>query len=140
MPLTKKAMVLFDEKKYKRIAEFAKSRHISVGQVIREAVDAVVSKKGGSEERIKAAMRLTATDAGADWDEFERTVMKAEKEGPQRITVHGHSTAVVISSKEYERLKQPRGSFVSFMRQSPLYGVELDLTREQTPTRKTDVE
>lgn len=77
MPLTKKAMVLFDEKKYKRIAEFAKSRHISVGQVIREAVDAVVSKKGGSEERMKAAMRLTSTtDAGADWDEFERSVRK----------------------------------------------------------------
>jgi hypothetical protein len=46
MPLTKKAMVLFDEKQYKRIAAFAKSRHLSVGQVIRDAVDAVVLKRG----------------------------------------------------------------------------------------------
>jgi hypothetical protein len=77
MPLTKKAMVLFDEKQYKRIADFAKSRHVSVGQVIRDAVDSVVLKKGSSEERMKAAMRLTATtDADADWDEFERSVMK----------------------------------------------------------------
>ena len=77
MPLTKKAMVLFDEKQYKRIADFAKGRHISVGQAIRDAVDAVVLKKGSSEERMKAAMRLTSkTDADADWDEFERSVMK----------------------------------------------------------------
>lgn len=77
MPLTKKTMVLFDEKQYKRIADFAKSRHTSVGQVIRDAVDAVVLKKGSSEERMKAAMRLTSTtDADADWDEFERSAMK----------------------------------------------------------------
>jgi prevent-host-death family protein len=66
-------------------------------------------------------------------------VKKAEKEGPQCITVHGHSTAVVISPKEYERLKQPQGSLVAFMRQSPLYGIELDLKREQTPTREADI-
>lgn len=77
MPLTKKAMVLFDEQQYKRIADFAKSRHISVGQVIRDAVDIVVLKKRSSEERIKAAMRLTSTtDADADWEEFERSTMK----------------------------------------------------------------
>lgn len=77
MPLTKKAMVLFDEKQYKRIANFAKSRHISVGQAIRDAVDAVVLKKGSSEERMKAAIRLTSTtDADADWAEFEQVVMK----------------------------------------------------------------
>jgi hypothetical protein len=77
MALTKKAMVLFDEKQYKRVADFAKSRHISVGQVIRDAVDAVVLKKGSSEERMKAALRLTsAADAGVDWDAFESSVMK----------------------------------------------------------------
>ena len=77
MPLTKKAMVLFDEKQYKRIADFAKTHHISVGQAIRNAVDVVVLKKGNAEERMKAAMRLTsAKDADADWDEFEKSVMK----------------------------------------------------------------
>ena len=70
---------------------------------------------------------------------LSEVVKKAEKEGPQGITVHGHSAAVVLSSKEYERLKQPRGSFVAFMRQSPLHGVKLDLNRDQTPTREADV-
>lgn len=77
MPLTKKAMILFDEKQYKRIADFAKTRHISVGQAIRNAVDAVVLKKGNAEERMKAATRLTSEkDANADWEEFERSVLK----------------------------------------------------------------
>jgi hypothetical protein len=81
MPLTKKATVLFDEKQYKRIAAFAKGRHISVGQAIRNAVDAVIRKEGGSEERMKAAMRLTSgADADVDWDEFERSVAKGKRE------------------------------------------------------------
>lgn len=71
---------------------------------------------------------------------LSEVVKRAEKEGPQGITVYGRSTVVVISSKEYERLRQPKGSFVSFMRQSPLYGVELDLNREQTSTREASVE
>ena len=66
-------------------------------------------------------------------------IKKAAKEGPQSITIHGEPTAVVLSSEEYERLKKPRGSFVAFMRQSPLYGVDLDLEREQTHIREADV-
>jgi prevent-host-death family protein len=36
---------------------------------------------------------------------LSEVVKKATKEGPQKITVHGEPTAVVISSEEYERLK-----------------------------------
>lgn len=66
---------------------------------------------------------------------LSEVIKKAKKEGPQSITVHGSAAAVIISTEEYERLKQPRGSFVEFMRRSPLYGVDLDLKREQTLTR-----
>ncbi len=66
-------------------------------------------------------------------------IKKAAKEGPQSITIHGEPTAVVLSSDEYERLKKPRGSFVEFMRRSPLYGVDLDLRREQTHMREADI-
>ena len=61
---------------------------------------------------------------------LSEVIKKAAREGPQKITVHGELTAVVISSKEYERLKHPKGSFVEFMRCSPLYGLELDLRRK----------
>ena len=70
---------------------------------------------------------------------LSEVIKKADKEGPQSITVHGYPTAVVISRKEYERLKQPQRSFVKFMRRSPLYGVNFDLKREQTLTRKADI-
>ncbi len=70
---------------------------------------------------------------------LSEVIKKAAKEGPQSITVHGQPTAVVLSNEEYERLKKPRGSIVEFMRRSPLYGLDLDLSREQTRTREADV-
>ena len=71
---------------------------------------------------------------------FSEVIRKATKEGAQKITVHGEPTAVIISSREYERLKHPKGSFIEFMRHSPLYGLELDLRRKQTHTRRTELE
>ncbi len=70
---------------------------------------------------------------------LSEVIKKAVKDGPQMITVHGEPSAVVISSKEYERLKHPPESFLKFMRRSPLYGVELDIERQQTLTREADV-
>ena len=70
---------------------------------------------------------------------LSEVIKRAAKEGPQKITVHGEPTAIVISNKEYERLKQPKGSFVKFMRSSPLYGLELNLKREPTLTRDVEV-
>ena len=67
---------------------------------------------------------------------LSEVIKQALKEGPQTITMRGEPTAVVISKDEYERLKHPRGSLVEFMRKSPLYGVDIDLKREQTLTRK----
>jgi antitoxin Phd len=63
---------------------------------------------------------------------LSEVIKKATKEGRQRITVYGKPAAVLISSEEYERLKHPKGSFVDFMRSSPLYGLEIDFQRDQT--------
>jgi prevent-host-death family protein len=70
---------------------------------------------------------------------LSEVIKKASKEGPQTITMRGEPTAVVISKDEYKRLKHPRENFVEFMKKSPLYGMDLDLKREQTLTRKTDI-
>ena len=70
---------------------------------------------------------------------LSEVIKKAGKEGPQRITVHGEPTAVVMSNKEYERLKHPKATFLEFMRNSPLCGLELDLRREQTVTREGEI-
>jgi prevent-host-death family protein len=66
-------------------------------------------------------------------------IKKATREGPQGITVRGEPAAVIVSTKEFERLKQPKPSFLELMRSSPLVGIELDLEREQTNTRETDL-
>ena len=70
---------------------------------------------------------------------LSEVIKQASKKGPQTITTRGEPTAIVISKDEYERLKRPRGSFVDFMRKSPLYGVCLDLKRKQTLTRESDI-
>lgn len=70
---------------------------------------------------------------------FSEVIKKAAKEGPQTITVHGESTAVVLSKAEYDRLRRPQRNLVDFMRKSPLYGVNLKVTRTQSLSRETEI-
>ena len=63
-------------------------------------------------------------------------VRSSTEEGPQEITVRGRAAVVVISMAEYERLRKKKPSFVEFMRQSPLVGIELDIRRDRSPARK----
>ena len=57
---------------------------------------------------------------------FSEVVRSANRE-PQIITVHGKESVVVLSIEEYRKLTSPRDSLVSFMEQSPLASVELEL-------------
>ncbi len=67
-------------------------------------------------------------------------VKRAESEGPQDITLHGRSVAVVLSRDAFERLAGSSRSLVDFMRQSPLYGLEeLDLQRDTSLTREIEL-
>ncbi len=68
---------------------------------------------------------------------ISEVVKCAQNQGPQEITMHGKSVAVLVSRETYDRLAQGGGSLVEFMRRSPLYGLEeiifereLSLTRE----------
>lgn len=64
-------------------------------------------------------------------------VKRAESEGPQEITLHGKSIAVLMSRATYARLTGKDDSLVDFIRESPLYGIdELELERDQSPTRE----
>lgn len=72
-------------------------------------------------------------DAKAKFSELVR----AAQRGPQTVTVRGEAAVVVLSQRQYKALSaragQPR--FTDFMRQSPLAGVELDVTRDKSLTR-----
>jgi len=64
-------------------------------------------------------------------------VLRASEDvGPQEITLRGNGVAVVVAKSDYDRLTRKRGSFVDFMRRSPLLGVALKLRRDKSPARK----
>ena len=62
----------------------------------------------------------------------------AESEGPQNITLHGQSVAVVVSRSMFERLTGNEHSLVDFMRRSPLYGTD-DITLERNTSLTREV-
>ena len=67
---------------------------------------------------------------------LSEVVKKAAQEGPQHITLHGEPAAVVLSAADYRRLKKRPKRFIDFIRNSPLKGVDLDLTRDRSPPRE----
>lgn len=67
---------------------------------------------------------------------LSEVVKCAESEGPQNITLHGNSVAVVVSRSMFERLTGNEHSLVDFMRRSPLYGADdIMLERDTSLTR-----
>ena len=69
---------------------------------------------------------------------FSELVKHAADHGPQDITVHGRSVAVVLSREEFDRISGNQ-SLVDFMQQSPLYGHD-DLNFERDTSLPREVE
>jgi prevent-host-death family protein len=68
---------------------------------------------------------------------FSDVVRSAKSDGPQDITVHGKSVAVVLSRELYDRLSGNTQSLVQFMQSSPLYGMEdVVFERDKSATRE----
>lgn len=70
---------------------------------------------------------------------LSQVVDSALHDGPQTITLRGKPTAVVISFEEYRKLTLPRVGLTAFFEQSPLYGVELDVSRSSDLPREVDL-
>lgn len=69
---------------------------------------------------------------------FSDVVKSAKNEGPQDITVHGKSVAVVISRDLFDRLSGNSQSLLEFMQRSPLCGLhDLTFERDKSLTRET---
>jgi len=73
---------------------------------------------------------------------FSEVFRLARTQGPQRITKQGKEGVVMISDEQYNQLivkyRQPR-SIVQFFRESPLFGVKLDLARDKDVGRDIDL-
>jgi antitoxin Phd len=63
-------------------------------------------------------------------DRFSEVVEEAINHGPQVITRIGAETVVIISCAEYHRLLAAQKKLSNFFGESPLAGVDLDLTRD----------
>ena len=60
----------------------------------------------------------------------------AESEGPQYITHHGHSVAVVVSQIMYDRLTGNAQGLEALMQSSPLFDTtDVQWDRDTSPTR-----
>lgn len=66
-------------------------------------------------------------------------VRSATTDGPQEITVRGETAVVVISQADYQRLIRQKTNLVEFLRKSPLSGVDLDLERNRSKTRRVEL-
>jgi prevent-host-death family protein len=71
---------------------------------------------------------------------LSEVVKTAQSEGPQKITMHGQSVAVVISQSMYQRLTNNQLTLTEFLSNSPFFGMEeLTLEREQSLTREIEL-
>ena len=70
---------------------------------------------------------------------FSEVVEEALTHGPQTVTRHGREVVVVLSIEEYKRMKQPQKNLFQFFQESPLYGLELDITRSRELPRDIDL-
>ncbi len=68
-------------------------------------------------------------------NKFSEVVEDALKHGPQVITRRGVETAVVLSIADYRKMLLGRKRLSQFFRESPLVGLDIDLTRDPSPQR-----
>jgi prevent-host-death family protein len=53
---------------------------------------------------------------------FSEVLDKAQSEGPQRITRHGRTTAIVVAAEEWKRKANRSGNLAEFFAAAPLRG------------------
>ena len=69
-------------------------------------------------------------------NKLSEVVDEALSHGPQIITKRGVETAIVLSYADYRKLVLNQQKLSDFFRESPLVGVDLDLTRDTSPSRE----
>lgn len=72
---------------------------------------------------------------------FSELVRRAQKEGPQHVTVHGRDGVVVISEAEFLALTGARSGrlLVELLARSPLRDVEIEHAPVRGPVRDVEL-
>ncbi len=71
-------------------------------------------------------------------NKFNEVVENAIQNGPQIVIKNSTETVVILSINDYQKLTKPKNGLVEFFQKSPLYGVELDLEREDDFGREVE--
>jgi PHD/YefM family antitoxin component YafN of YafNO toxin-antitoxin module len=50
------------------------------------------------------------------------------------VTRRGKEAVVILSVRDYRKMRRPDSDLVSFLRRSPLYGLDLELERPEDDT------
>ena len=69
---------------------------------------------------------------------FSEVIEQAQSTGPQTITKHGRTTAIVVSVEEWERKTKRTGNLAEFFAASPLQDSGIEIERRQDRARKLD--
>lgn len=69
---------------------------------------------------------------------FSELVEYAMKEGPQEVTKRGEHAVVILSYGLYQELSKPKENLVTFFKNSPFWGVEIDLQRSKDIPREIE--
>lgn len=70
---------------------------------------------------------------------FSQLVDNAMRHEPQIVTKHGNNAVVVISFEDYLKFIKPKDNLVSFLRGSPLMGLDLEITRNKDTPRDIEL-
>ena len=72
---------------------------------------------------------------------FSELVRRVRSEGPQHVTVHGRDEVVVVSSKEFRRLKGERSgeALIAAVQASPYRDIDIEPKRDRMPVRGIDL-
>jgi prevent-host-death family protein len=70
---------------------------------------------------------------------FSELLEKAKSEGPQKITKHGRTTAVIVAAEQWEKKRKRKGSLAEFFLSSPLRGSGIKIERLRGGLRRVEL-
>lgn len=75
MSLAKRTHVLLDEEQYKQLEQLARQKKVSVGALIREAIEKVYHT--GKKDQLKAVETIAAMNLPVDdWEKMEKEIVE----------------------------------------------------------------
>jgi prevent-host-death family protein len=70
---------------------------------------------------------------------FSEVIDRAVTDGPQTVTRHGRTTAVIVAAEEWERKSKRVGTLADFLEGSPLRRAASRIARRRDRPRKSEL-